>query len=56
MTTQITKEQLIRVKILPQLERVSNKLWENGQGRSTIGQRIDKIIKELTSILNQENT
>ncbi len=45
MNNQITKEQLIRVKILPQLERVSDKLWETGQGRSAIGQKIDKIKK-----------
>ena len=55
MSNQITKEQLIRVKILPQLERVSDKLWETGQGRSAIGQKIDKITEELIIILNEED-
>jgi hypothetical protein len=56
MTNQITKEQLIRVKILPQLKRVSDKLWENGQGRGAICQKIDKITEELINILNDEDT
>ena len=48
----MTKEELIRVKIIPQLNSLSDKLWETGQGRGFFTKKIDKIIDELTNILN----
>jgi hypothetical protein len=57
MTTQITKEQLIRVKILPQLESASDFLL-NCHDNSTakyFGRKLDKITEELITILNEEN-
>lgn len=50
----MTIEQEIRVKILPQLDSLSNKLWETGQGRGFFAQKIDKIIKELENILDEQ--
>lgn len=49
----MTKEQLIRAKILPQLNSLSDKLWETGQGRGFFTKKIDKIIKELGNILDE---
>jgi hypothetical protein len=51
----MTIEQEIRVKILPQLDSLSNKLWETGQGRGFFTQKIDKIIKELENILDEND-
>lgn len=50
--TKEEQEQLIRAKILPQLNSLSNKLWETGQGRGFFTKKIDNIIEELTNILN----
>lgn len=46
-------EQRILVEILPQLEGLANHLWDNERGVE--GRKLDKIIDELTAILNQEN-
>lgn len=60
MTTElmnkITKEQLIRVKILPQLESVSDTLFDCHSNSSAryIVRRLDKITEELITILNDE--
>ena len=57
MTTQITKEQLIRVKILPQLESVSDFLLDchDNSTAKHFGRKLDKITEELITILNEEN-
>jgi hypothetical protein len=47
----MTKEQQIRVMIIPQLLYLASHLWDNehdGEGR-----KLDKIIEELTVILNE---
>ena len=44
------KEELIRVKIIPELNSLANNLWDDGDSRH--GRRLDKIIDELTNILN----
>jgi hypothetical protein len=49
------KEQLIRVKILPQLESASNFLigcHDNGTAKY-FGRKLDKITEELVTILNE---
>ena len=46
----MTKEQLIRVRIIPQLNTLTNNLWDNGS--PTQGRRLDSIIDELTNILD----
>lgn len=51
--TKEEQEQLIRAKILPQLNSLSDKLWETGQGRGFFTKKIDKIIKELGNILDE---
>jgi hypothetical protein len=57
MTNQITKEQLIRVKILPQLESVSDFLldWHDSSVAKYFGRKLNKITEELITILNEEN-
>lgn len=50
----ITKEQEIRVKIIPQLNSLANTLWDDGN--SPLGRRLDTIIEELGDILYQEDT
>jgi len=56
MTTQITKEQLIRVKILPQLESVSDFLLDchDNSTAKHFGRKLDKITEELITILNDD--
>ena len=54
----IDKERQIRVKILPQLESVSDYLidcHDNGTAKH-LGRKLDKITEELVTILNQEDT
>ena len=54
----IDKEQQIRVKILPQLESLSDNLidcHDNGTAKY-FGRKLDKITEELITILNQEDT
>ena len=51
--TEMTKEQqeqLIRVRIIPQLNSITNNLWDAGNHLQ--GRRLDSIIDELTNILN----
>jgi hypothetical protein len=48
--TKEEQEQLIRVRIIPQLNTLTNSLWDNGN--PTQGRRLDSIIDELTNILN----
>ena len=57
-TEPVSREQLIRVKILPQLESVSDYLigcHDNGPAKY-FGRKLDKITEELITILNQEDT
>lgn len=44
------QEQLIRVRIIPQLNSITNELWDDGNNRQ--GRRLDSTIDELTNILN----
>ena len=44
------QEQLIRVRIIPQLNSITNNLWDAGNHLQ--GRRLDSIIDELTNILN----
>ena len=51
-------DKLIRVKILPQLESLSDNLidcHDNGTAKR-FGRKLDKITEELITILNQEDT
>ena len=48
--TKEEQEQLIRVRIIPQLNSITNDLWDVGNNRQ--GRRLDSIIDELTNILN----
>lgn len=50
MMTKEEQEQLIRVRIIPQLNTLTNNLWDNGN--PTQGRRLDRIIDELTNILD----
>ena len=47
------KEQRIRVEILPQLDSLAARLFDISEPAE--GRRLDKIIDELTAILNQED-
>lgn len=47
------KEQRIRVEILPQLDSLAAKLFDIHH--PAVGRKLDKIVDELTAILNQEN-
>jgi hypothetical protein len=51
----MTIEQEIRVKILPQLNRLSDKLWETGSGGGFFSKKVDKIIKDLRNILDEND-
>ena len=48
--TKEEQEQLIRVRIIPQLNSITNDLWDVGNHLQ--GSRLDSIIDELTNILN----
>jgi len=48
--TKEEQEQLIRVRIIPQLNTLSHNLWDNGNHTQSC--RLDSIIDELTNILN----
>jgi hypothetical protein len=54
----ITKEQLIRVKILPQLESLSDSMLDchDNSIAKQLGRKLDKITEELITILNDETT
>jgi hypothetical protein len=55
MSNQITKEQLIRVKILPQLESLAEYLFDNYKSVRPYVRKLDAITEELISILNEED-
>ena len=46
----MTKEQQIHVMIIPQLESLASHLWDNEYPSG--GRRLDKIVEELTDILD----
>ena len=46
------KEQELRVKIIPQLESLSDYLWYN---EKPLGRRLDKIIDEFNAILSSDD-
>jgi hypothetical protein len=46
----MTKEQQIRVMIIPQLESLACYLWDDS---GMNGRKLDKIINQLTDILNE---
>ena len=48
----MTKEELIRVKIIPQLNTLASILWDDGNTPPKRARKLDKIIDELTNILN----
>ena len=48
--TKEEQEQLIRVRIIPQLNSITNNLWDAGNHLQ--GYKLDIIIDELTNILN----
>jgi flagellin-specific chaperone FliS len=50
-----TKEQEIRVKIVPQLQRFSDALFDYTTVDRLYLKKLDKIIDELTAILNEES-
>ena len=50
MMTKEEQEELIRVRIIPQLNTLTNNLWDNGN--HTQGRKLDSIIDELTNILD----
>jgi hypothetical protein len=55
MNTTITKEQLIRIKILPRLERLSDDLFDHNSAIRPLVRKLDSITEELITILNQED-
>jgi hypothetical protein len=52
--TDITKEQEIRVRILPQLESFSDKLWDDESVPRRFPRILDRVTRELNDLLNQE--
>ena len=49
----MTKEQQIRVIIIPQLESLACYLWDADTEYLGNGRKLDKIINQLTIILNK---
>lgn len=49
----MTKEQQIRVMIIPQLESLACYLWDSDTQYLGNGRKLDKIINQLTIILNE---
>lgn len=49
----MTKEQQIRVMIIPQLESLACYLWDADTQYLGNGRKLDKIINQLTDILNK---
>ena len=49
----MTKEQQIRVMIIPQLESLSCYLWDADTEYFSNGRKLDKIINQLTIILDE---
>ena len=52
--TDISKEQEIRVRIIPQLERLSDNLWDEDSVPHRLPRILDRITEELITLLNQE--
>jgi hypothetical protein len=50
-TDAMTKEQQIRVMIIPQLLYLASHLWDTEYPSG--GRRLDKIVEELTTILDE---
>jgi hypothetical protein len=50
--TKEDQEQLIRVRIIPQLNTLSCILWDDGNTSAQRARRLDSIIDELTNILD----
>lgn len=48
----MTKEELIRVKIIPELNSLANNLWDDVNAPPKRARKLDKIIDELTNILD----
>jgi hypothetical protein len=58
MINQITKEQLIRVKILPQLESLSDFMFDymtDDKSMRPLVRKLDTITEELITILNEDD-
>jgi hypothetical protein len=55
---QQTQEEQIRISIIPQLNSLANNLWDNMDEMVSpkSARRLDKIIDELTNILNNNDT
>jgi hypothetical protein len=51
---EISKEQLIRVKIIPQLESLSDNLFDNDSVSNRYARRLDRITEELITLLNND--
>jgi hypothetical protein len=51
---EISKEQLIRVKIIPQLESLSDNLFDNDSVSNQYARRLDRITEELITLLNND--
>jgi hypothetical protein len=49
----MTKEQQIRAMIIPQLEYLASHLWDTDTQYLGNGRKLDKIINQLTVILNE---
>lgn len=49
----MTKEQQIRAMIIPQLEYLASHLWDTDTQYLGNGRKLDKIINQLTIILNE---
>jgi len=49
----MTKEQQIRVMIIPQLESLACYLWDSDTQYLGNGRKLDKIINQLTIILDE---
>jgi hypothetical protein len=49
----MTKEQQIRLMIIPQLESLACYLWDADTQYLGNGRKLDKIINQLTDILNK---
>ena len=50
--TKEEQEQLIRVRIIPQLNTLCSILWDDGNVPPQRARRLDSIIDELTNILD----
>jgi hypothetical protein len=44
------QNQLIRVRIIPQLNSIANNLWDNNDPRN--GRKLESVIDQLTNLLD----